>query len=79
MSFPKPVCLALKFCMFYIGLFSVVLVVTVLMFIPGFILYFILPIFVFFTVFTIALRERDRSFPVREIMRDVFKLTLFKR
>jgi hypothetical protein len=64
--------------MFYAGLLAVVLAVTVLMFVPGFILYFILPIFVFFTVFTVALRDRERNFPIREIMRDICRLALWR-
>ncbi len=55
-----------------------VLAVAILMFAPGFILYFILPTFVFFTVFTVAVRERDRHFPIREIMQDICRLALWR-
>lgn len=78
MSLPRPFRLALKFCLSCAGLLAVVLVITILMLNPFFVLYFILPVFVFFTVFTVAMRERDRSFPIREIMRDVFKLAFWQ-
>jgi len=74
----RPIWLAFKFFMLCTALLAVVLGITVLMFVPVFVLYFILPIFVFFTVFTVAIRERDRNFRVREIFRDIFRLGFWR-
>lgn len=65
-----------KFAGAYCALLLLVLLIFVAMLTKFFVLYCILPVFIFFTVFTIAMRERDRNFRVREIMRDVFSWTI---
>jgi hypothetical protein len=41
-----------------------------------FILYFAMPLFIFFLVYTLALRERDTKLRLREIMHNIIR-TLF--
>lgn len=65
-----------KFVGAYCALLLLVLLIFVAMLTKFFVLYCILPAFIFFSVFTIAMRERDRNFRVREIMRDVFSWTI---
>jgi hypothetical protein len=65
-----------------LGLYCLLLMLIILavlgMATKVFVLYIILPVFIFFTAFTIAVRERDRNFRVRELLKGVFKLNLWK-
>jgi hypothetical protein len=46
-------------------------------FLPFFILYLVMPLFVFFLTYTLALRERDTNLRLREIVQGLAR-TLFK-